>query len=126
MSSDIVQKLDQLANFQAQRDVLNFQKRELVDQILAPEIKARLEEIEAEFAGRLEVVDENIAALEDEIKAEVVKHGATVNGTFLRAVWNRGRVTWNTKAMDSYALSHPEILSYRKQGEPYVSIMKGN
>jgi hypothetical protein len=124
MSSDITQMLDQLANFQAQRDVLNLQKRELIDQILTEEIKARLEEIEAEFAIRMEAVEENIALLEGEIRNEVIQHGATVKGTFLRAVWNKGRVSWDTRGIERYAQSHPEVLDFRKQGNPYVSITK--
>lgn len=121
---DIVKKLDQLADYQAQRDLFNLQKQALIDQVLTPEIKARLEEIEAEFAGRLETVDENISTLEDEIKADLLKYGSSVKGTFLKAVWNRGRITWDTKALDRYALTHPEVLGYRIQGEPYVSIRK--
>jgi hypothetical protein len=124
MSSEIAQLLDQLANFRAQQDVLNLQKRELIDQILTEEIKARLEEIEAEFATRMEAVDENIALLEEEIRAEVIQHGATVKGTFLRAVWNKGRVSWDTRGIERYAQSHPEVLDFRKQGSPYVSITK--
>jgi hypothetical protein len=124
MSSEITQMLDQLANFQAQRDVLNLQKRELIDQILTEEIKARLEEIEAEFAIRMEAVEENIALLEEEIRAEVIRHGATVKGTFLRAIWNKGRVSWDSRGIERYAQNHPEVLSFRKQGKPYVSITK--
>ena len=77
-----------------------------------------------EFAQRVEAVDENISALEEEIKNDVIQHGTTVRGTFLRAVWNKGRVTWNTKAMDGYASTHPEILQFRKEGQPFVSIKK--
>jgi hypothetical protein len=124
MSEDITEKLDRLANFQAERDFLALHKQELIDQVLTPEIKARLEEIEMEFAQRVEAVDENISALEEEIKNDVIQHGTTVRGTFLRAVWNKGRVTWNTKAMDGYASTHPEILQFRKEGQPFVSIKK--
>ena len=124
MAPNLNEKLDQLANFQAQRDVIHLQKQALIDEVLTPEIKARLEEIEAEFAEKVEVVDANITALEAEIKAEVVRCGASVKGTFLMAIWNKGRVSWDTKAMDGYALSHPEILSFRKEGEPYVSFRK--
>ena len=124
MSKEITEKLDRLANFYAQRDVLDLQKQELIDEVLTPEIKARLEEIEAEFAGKVEAVDANIRALEEEVKEDVTLYGASVRGSFLRAVWNKGRVTWDTNAMEGYASSHPEILSFRKQGEPYVSIRK--
>lgn len=124
MSEDITEKLDRLANYQAERDYLALHKQELIDQVLTPDIKARLEEIEMEFAQRVEAVDENIATLEEEIKNDVIQHGTTVRGTFLRAVWNKGRVTWNTKSLDGYASIHPEILQFRKEGQPFVSIKK--
>jgi hypothetical protein len=124
MSTDISQKIDQLANFQAQRDVLELEKQSLIDQLIPPEIKARIEEIEAEFSGKREAVDEKITELESEIKEEVIRHGATVKGTFLRVVYHTGRITWDTKRLDGYARSRPEILEFRKQGEPFVSIQK--
>jgi len=124
MPADIAAMLDQLANYYAQRDVLALQKQELIDQILTPEIKARLEEIETEFAGRLEAVEENIARLEAEVREEALRHGASVKGTFLRAVWTPGRVSWDTREMERYSQEHPEILAFRKQGQPFVRIVK--
>ncbi len=124
MPGSIQSKLDQLANFQAEKDVLAIEKQELLDQILTAEIRARIDEIEAEFSPRLAAVDENIAALEEEIKQDVLENEATVRGSFLRAVWNKGRISWDTKGMDRYALNHPDILQYRKQGQPYVSITR--
>ncbi len=122
MNEDICSKLDRLANYQAQKEVLKLDKQALIDQVITAEIKARLDEIDAEFAGRLEAVDANIEKLEEEIKEDVIKHGATVRGTFLMAVWNKGRVSWDTKRLEVFAQYHPEILGYRKQGQPYISI----
>lgn len=124
MTTDIAQKIDQLANYQAQRDVLELEKQALIDQLIPPEIKARIEEIEAEFKDKCQTVDGNITTLENEIKEEVVRHGATVRGAFLRVVYHPGRVTWDKKSLDAYARARPEILKFRKQGEPYVSIQK--
>jgi hypothetical protein len=124
MSTDISQKIDQLANFQAQRDVLELQKQALIDQLIPPEIKARIEEIEAEFGGKRQAVDENISELENELKAEVIRHGASVKGSFLRVVYHTGRVTWDTKSLEAYARARPEVMEFRKQGEPYVVIQK--
>jgi hypothetical protein len=124
MAAEIAELLDQLANYQAQKDYFHLQKQELIDQVLPPEIKARLEEIEAEFSDKLEAVDQNIASLEAAIKEEVLRSGASVKGTFLRAVWNKGRVTWDARRMDEYASAHPEVLAFRKQGEPFVRIVR--
>jgi CRISPR/Cas system-associated protein Cas10 (large subunit of type III CRISPR-Cas system) len=124
MSEELTDKLDKLANFLAQRDVFNLQKKELIDQVLTPETRARLDEIEAEFAGKMEAVEANIAVLEEEIRQEALRQGASVKGSFLRVIWHKGRVSWDTKSLDDYAKSHPEVIAFRKQGEPYVSIVK--
>jgi len=124
MPTDISQKLDQLANFQAQRDVLELQKQALIDQLIPPEVKARIEEIEAEFDGKSEAVDANIAALEAEIREEVLRCGASVKSTFLHVVYNSGRVTWDTKKLEAFARNRPEVLEFRKQGQPFITIKK--
>jgi hypothetical protein len=124
MPTEISQQIDQLANFQAQRDVLELEKQALIDQLIPPEIKARLEEIEAEFGDKRQAVDEKITELEGEIKEQVLRNGASVKGTFLRVVYHTGRITWDTKSLDAYARARPEILGFRKQGEPFVSIQK--
>ena len=124
MSEELTAQLDQLANFLAQRDVLSLQKKELIDQVMTPEIKARLEEIESEFAGKVEAVEANIEALEGEVRQAALRHGSSVRGSFLRVVWHKGRITWDNKSLDQYAELHPEISAYRKQGDPYVSIVK--
>ena len=122
--SDVVEKLDRLASFQAELQVLEFEKQALIDQVLTPEIKARMEEIEAEFARKGEAANQNITRLEGEIREDVLQYGSTVKGVFLRATWNHGRVTWVTNAMENYAKTHPEILEFRKEGKPYISIVK--
>ena len=124
MSANISEKLDQLANYQAQRDVFELEKQALIDQLIPPEIRARIEEIDAEFAGKSEAVNANIAALEAEIREDVLRQGASVKGSFLRVEYHPGRISWDTKRLDAYARSRPEILGFRKQGEPYISIKK--
>ena len=122
--STITQKLDALAEYQSQRDYLELKKQELIDSVLTPEIRARLDEIEAEFAPQFEAVDANTTALEAEIKADVIQAGATVKAAHLQAVFTKGRVSWDTKALDGYAAAHPEIAPFRKEGAPSVSIRK--
>ncbi len=120
--NEIKQKLDRLAEYQSQRDAAMLEKQALLDEIYTAEIKARMAEIEAEFADKTKAVNENIAALEAEIRQAVIAHGASVKGSLLHAVFSKGRVSWDTKALDGYAAAHPELLSFRKEGEPSVSI----
>jgi hypothetical protein len=72
----------------------------------------------------VEAVSANIEKLEAEVKEEVLHHGASIRGTFFHAIWNRGRVSWDTSKMDQFASEHPEILQFRKEGKPYISILK--
>jgi hypothetical protein len=124
MSETITDKLNRLADFQAQKDMLNLEKQELINQVIPPEIRARLEEIEAEFAGRAEAVILNIDLLEMEIREDVLDCQKSTAGSFLQAIWNRGRKGWDSSGLEQYAKDHPEILSYRKLGEPYITIRK--
>ena len=120
--NEIKLKLDQLAEFQSQRDVVMLEKQRLLDEVYSAEIKQRMAEIEAEFAGKTEAVNENIATLEAEIKQAIIAHGASVKGSVFHAVFAKGRVSWDTKSLEGYATAHPELLIFRKEGEPSVSI----
>ena len=120
--AQIKELLDRLAEYQSQRDAANLEKQALIDEVYTPEIKQRIAEIEAEFSGKTETVNENIAALEAEIKQAVINHGASVKGSFFHAVFAKGRVSWDTKSLDGYATAHPELLTFRKEGDPSISI----
>jgi len=121
---NITTEFDKLADMQAERDVISLEKQELIDKILTPEIKAQIAEIEAEFEPRIESADKAIAEQTDFVKKLVINAAETVKGAFLQAVFMKGRVSWDTKALDGYAVAHPEIVAMRKQGDPTVSIRK--
>ena len=116
--------LDKLAEFQAEVDALNLEKQALIDTILTPEIKAQVEAIEAEFAGKAEAAQGNIAELTEAVKRCVIAQGESVKGAHLQAVYAKGRESWDGKALSGYAAAHPEVLAFRKVGEPSVSIRK--
>ena len=63
-----------------------------------------------------------VAELEAEIKDAVVNQGATVKGEFLMAVYNKPRVSWNTKGLDGFAVAHPEVKAFQSFGKPSVTI----
>jgi hypothetical protein len=119
---EITIKLDRLADLQAAADVIRMNYKEMREAILTPEIRQAIADIEAEERTALEAVNDGINKLTTEVKDDVIKAGATIKGTFLQAVWTKGRVSWDTKALDGYAAGHPEIAQFRKEGEPSVSI----
>jgi len=67
-------------------------------------------------------IEDAIAAMKKAIGAEVLAHGAPVKGSVLMAVINKGRVTWDAKLLEGYAVAHPEIKAARKEGEQTVTI----
>jgi hypothetical protein len=119
---NIVQKLDQLAEYQYQSDALNAAYEERRMLLIPPEIRSQLDELHVEHLGQSTAVQENIAKLTAEVKAEVVALGGTVKGARLQAVYAKGRVSWDTSKLDIYAKAYPEIAELRKEGEPSVSI----
>ena len=116
------EKLDALYELKCAIEVSNMDKQALIDSILTPEIKQKIAEIETEFSEKNIAVNTKIAALEYEIKADVISGGETVKGDYLMAVFTKGRVSWDTKSLDGYAAAHPEVAQFKKTGDPSVSI----
>jgi phage gp16-like protein len=87
-------------------------------------IAQRKAEIEAEFAGKAEAVDKNIAKLTKDIKAAVTDFRLTVKGSFMMATYGEGRKTWNPKRLDKYTESHPDITECFTVGDPVITIRR--
>ena len=120
----IQEMLDQLAELQAQLEVIRLSKHAAIDTVITPEIKARLDEIDAEFDPQNDSIEVAIDALTTNIKAEVITTGASVKGTHLQAVYTKGRVSWDTKIIEGLAVVFPDLEKARKIGDPSVSIRK--
>ena len=118
----IEQILEQLAEIRAQIDLLNVDKKTAIDSIITDEQRAAIRDIEFEFGEKLESAQVNASELESKVKALVVEHGKSVKSSRLQAVYMAGRVAWDTKAIDGYAINHPALFAFRKEGEPSVSI----
>jgi len=103
-------------------ELLNAEKQALIDTVLTPEIKEKLAEIDAEFTPKVDALNSRNTTLIDTVKGEVLATGQTLNGSYHQAVFTKGRVSWDTKALDGYAAAHPEVATFRKEGQPSVSI----
>jgi len=117
----VAEKLERLSNL---RNAAEFTRLdyETKQKELMKQIRSELEALDAEYKPVLEAAQENIATLENEVKTDVLLYGESVSGGMYRAVYNHGRVSWDNEGMDSYAVSHPEVLQFRKQGQPIVSL----
>ena len=119
---EIKSKLDQLAEFKSQSDVVRLEYKKLLDEAMPADVKKRLDELDAEFADKQMAVTHNIASLEEEIKQSVLEFGASVKGSFLHAVYVKGRVSWDSKTLDKFVNQYPEIGVARNEGNPSVSL----
>jgi hypothetical protein len=117
----IAAKLDELAEIKAATEVTRLDYEGKRAEILKA-VQAELDALDAEYKPLMDVSAERAAALEAEIKQDVLRLGQSVKGSTLHAVFYHGRVTWDTKSLDRYADAHPEVLEFRKEGEPGVQL----
>jgi hypothetical protein len=117
----VASKLERLSNLRGAADVARLDYEARRADILK-QIQADLDALDSEYRPILETADENIAALENEIKTDVLLYGASVSGGSYRASYTQGRVSWDSEGMTKYAASHPDVLQFRKQGQPIVSL----
>ncbi len=122
--TDIYTKIERYSDIGVGIDLVSQEKAALIDEVLTPEIKEKLAEIDAEFEPKIEQLLQEKSQLEAEIKDEVLNAGRTIKGTYHSFVWSKPRVSWDTKALDGYALAHPEIAQFRKPGKPSLSVRR--
>ena len=117
----VAEKLERLSNLRnaAEFTRLDYETKRL--QILK-QVQAELDSLDSEYKPVMERVEENIAALENEIKTDVLLHGESVSGGMYRATYTQGRVSWDSEGITKYAESNPDVLQFRKQGQPIVSL----
>jgi len=116
--------LDQLAELNSAIDALSLRKQDAIDGVITPEIKAQIDDINLKYAPMLDGALSQITMLESEIKDAVKNHGATVTGTRAQAVYRKGAISWDTKALDGYAVGQPALLAFRTVGSPSVAIRR--
>ena len=85
-------------------------------------VKAELDGLAAEYEPLLESAQDRAAALETEVKQATIEFGGSVKSNKLQAVYARGRISWDNKGLEGYAGDHPDILTFRKEGDPSVSL----
>ena len=107
---EIQRMLDALDELQAQKI------------ILATPLQEKITALTAERDQLTMNLDESIMTLTANIKGAVLDLGKSVKATHLQAVWSKPRVSWDTKSLDGYAVAHPELFAFRKEGIPSVSI----
>lgn len=117
----VAEKLERLSNLRNAAEFTRLDYETKRTQILK-QVQAELDALDSEYKPVMERAEENIAALENEIKTDVLVHGESVSGGMYRAAYTQGRVSWDNEGMTHYAASHPDVLQFRKQGQPIVML----
>jgi hypothetical protein len=113
-----------LTELYAQRDLLAIDRKRAEQAAIPPEVANALTDIAIEYGPKEATVTDKIAELEEAVKQVVLTEGTTVKGGALQAVYAKPRVTWDTKGLDGLIVAIPELMRFRKNGQPSVSIRK--
>ena len=130
--NEIKKQLDQLylaeQGYDAVQQNLIAERDGKLFDLLGEDLYARLQEVKAHYEALLEQAmndRENVVkTLQDGIKAAAVEIGETVKAEHYMAVFTQPKPTWDSGKLEGYAAAHPEILAFRKEKNPYVSIRK--
>lgn len=117
---DILTMLEALADLHAQQLAI----RQAQAVALPARVRAQLAAVEARFAPELDAVAAELALVEQQVKAAVLEHGASVKGARLHAIYVSGKPSWDDHALLGYALIHDEILTCRSVGKPSVTLRR--
>ena len=118
---DVAEKLERLSNLRNAAEFTRLDYETKRTDILK-QIQSELDALDIEYKPVLEAAEENIATLENEIKTDVLLYGESVSGGMYRACYTHGRISWDNEGMARYATIHPDVLQFRKQGQPIVSL----
>jgi hypothetical protein len=119
----VVSKLKRLADLHAAVDMTRLDYEAKKTEVLK-KVQAELDALESEYQPLLDAAEENASALELEIKNDVLLSGESVKTDFYQAIYVKGRVSWDNDGITRYATVHPDVLQFRKEGQPSVSLRK--
>ena len=124
-SEDVVALMNKHVEMKEQVSLLQSEKQRLVQEAMPADVRKKIKEIEAEFEGKFEKAEKELAQGEEEIKTGVVALGKTLSVKGLKADFHPGRVSWDVKGLDKVMDTNPEVAKliapYKKKGKDYAS-----
>ena len=118
---NVLQKLERLAQLHAAADLARMDYEARRAEVMQ-KVREELDALEAEFEPALDAAEANRAALEAEIRNDVLLRGESLRGGMYQAIYMKGRVSWDAIGMNEYARDHPEVLRFRKESQPSVTL----
>ncbi len=117
---NITDKINKLSDMEDQLALHESQYAELRNSVIPAEVRAKLDEIDAECAASADIMVATLAALREEIKRDVLLTKQSAEGEHKKVMFYPGNETWDTRKLEKHAEKHPEILYCKKQGAEYV------
>lgn len=103
---------------------LRKEKAQLLESIIPDNIREQINDINAEFDYRILEFEELAQTFREELKEEVLAKKKTIRGKKHMAVYIKGRISWEDSFLTGLAVSIPEILQARKEGNPSMQVRK--
>jgi len=103
-------------------DDLRREKARLKDELIPPELKQALCEIDEEFETLEAQAQKELDDAQFEVVKAVLERGDTIRGSTHIAVYRKPSVTWDTSLLEKLSKKYPEIDLARKEGRPSVAI----
>ena len=118
---EIEKALDQLAVSRQKLEDLQAKKSQKINEVMR-EIQPKIKEIDEDFADTENSLRSDVETLEKEIREATISSAVSVKGKFLHSVYNKGRITWDTKGLEGFAKAYPEVKDFKKEGAPFITI----
>lgn len=77
-------------------------------------VQVDLDALQDEYQPLIDAAQSKLSELESNAKTAVIARGESVKIDGLSISFVKGRVSWDTKALDGYAAAHPEIEQFCK------------
>ena len=119
-------KLGAYTEFDIQTHITDILRQQLIDGFINEVQFTALQGLVDKAYQDKQQHDAEKAALEDEIKRAVVELGVSVEGENVKATFVKGRLSWDGKGLEGYAVAHPEVMVFQKQSSPYVRLTYKN
>ena len=116
------QLLDDLFEARCFLDALQLRRKDARDAAIPDEIRSRLLSIDAEFEEPITEQAARVQNMEANIRVRVEAEGCSTKSTHLHAIWMKGRVSWDSKGLEGYSKANPQVLHFRTEGSPSVSL----
>lgn len=120
---DVRSMLDELFGVRMSLATLSQERDAAILRQLPPELQETVASIMQEFADVQEQREQAEKDLAGQIRLTVQTLGAPVQGTHLQATYQPGNRTWDSDGLEHLAERVPEVLTYRRQGEPVVRVI---